>query len=207
MREIATTLTDYLLTVLCTLCVWRLVTTGVATRLRGAVVFFTGFAAASFFGGTWHGFFSTGQGLAQQVIWWLSMLFAGVTAAGLALTGLKLLGMSRERLPLIVIGVLLGVYAVFAWRDPRFLVPLVASLAGTTLCVAGLVQRLRQPDNRGAKLLLAALGVSILAAVAQQQGVALHAPHFDHNATYHLALIPALGLAYAGFRHLAIHPQ
>ena len=207
MREIATTLTDFLLTALCTLCVWRLAATGTATRLPGALVFFAGFAVAALFGGIWHGFFSATPSRAQEVIWWLAMLFAGVTAAGLTLIGLKLFGVVRQRPILVVVCALLGIYAALAWRDPRFLLSLIATVAGTALCVAGLIRRLHQPDNRGAKLALAGLALATLAAAAQQQGAALHPVHFDHNATYHLTLLPALGLVYAGFRHLATHPQ
>jgi hypothetical protein len=167
LREVATTLTDYLLTVLCTVCVWRLVATGAAARLRGGAISLPGFAAASFFGGTWHGFLIVAQGLGQHLVWWLSTLFAGVTAAGLALTGLGLLGVKRERLALVVMCALLVIYAAITWRDTRFIVPLIASLGGTVLCVAGLVRYLRLPDNRGAWLILAALGLSLLAAVAR----------------------------------------
>ncbi len=199
MREVATTLTDYLLTVLCLLCAWRLATGGSASRLKGPVVFFAGFAAAAFFGGTWHGFFSTEQSRAQEIVWWLSMLFAGVTAAGLALTGLELLGLQARRPPIFVVSFLLVIYAVLAWRDPRFVLSLMASIVGTLLCVAGLIHHLRRPDSQGARLALAGLCVSILAALAQQRGIALDPSHFDHNATYHLMLLPALGLVYSGF--------
>lgn len=207
MREIATTLTDFLLTALCALCVWRLVASGAAARLPGAVVFFAGFAAAALLGGIWHGYFSDEHGRAQEVIWWLTMLFAGVTAAGLALVGVELLGATRRRVVVALGCGLLAIYAVVAWRDPRFLVSLGATVAGTVLCVAGLIRRLRMPGGRGAAMALAGLALSVVAAIAQQQGLALHAVHFDHNATYHLALLPALGLAYAGFRHLATEPR
>jgi hypothetical protein len=82
-------------------------------------------------------------------------------------------------------------------------VSLVASIAGTLLCVAGLVSRLRAPERPGALLALAGLGVSVLAAIAQQQRVAIDPVHFDHNATYHLLLLPALALLLVGFLRIA----
>jgi hypothetical protein len=200
-REVATTLTDYLLTVACLLCAWRLARA--RSRLHGPVVFFAAFAAAALMGGTWHGFFSDEQTLAQELVWWLTMVFAGVAASGLALTGLELLGVRALRGPGPLLGMLLVVYAVLAWRDPRFLLSLIASVAGTLLCSAGLLRHLRQSHRAGAVLALAGLGVSVLAAIAQQQGVAIDAVHFDHNATYHLLLLPSLALLYMGFSRLA----
>lgn len=166
-------------------------------------MFFAGFAATAFWGGTWHGFLSGAEGPAGEIVWWLTMLCAGATAAGLAFTGLELLGVQRHRWVVPAAGVLLVSYAVWTWRDPRFLLSLVASAAGTAVCIAGLIHRLRGPDNSGARPALAGFGLSMLAAIAQQQGVALHPVHFDHNATYHLALLPALGLVYAGFQRMS----
>ena len=203
MREVATTLTDYLLTVVCLLCAWRLAAVSGATRLLGPAVFFAGFAVAALVGGTWHGFFSDGQTPAQEHVWWLAMLFAGVTAAGLALSGLELLDVGPSRPVLALLSALLAIYAVLAWRDPRFLLSLIASVAGTMICAAGLLRQLRGAEARGARLALAGLGISVLAAIAQQQHVAIHRVHFDHNATYHLLLLPALALLYTGFQRLA----
>lgn len=203
MRELATTLTDYLLTAVCLLCAWRLARFSAAARFHGPVVFFAGFAAAALVGGTWHGFFSAEETLAQQIVWWLAMLFAGVAAAGLALSGLELLGLRAMRGPGLLLALLLAIYAILAWRDPRFLLSLTASVAGTALCAAGFVRRLRETDRRGAILGLVGLGLSAVAALIQQQHVALDRVHFDHNATYHVLLLPALALLYVGFARLA----
>ena len=83
-----------------------------------------------------------------------------------------------------------------------FLVSLVASVAGLAVCAAGLVARLRDAGRRGAILALAGLGLSVIAAIAQQWRVAIHPVHFDHNATYHVLLLPALALLFGGFLHL-----
>ena len=203
MRELATTLTDFLLTAVCLLCAWRLANASSPARLHGPVVFFAGFAAAALVGGIWHGFFSDEQTLAQQVVWWLAMLFAGVTAAGLALSGLELVGVRAMRGPGLLLATFLTIYALLAWRDPRFLLSLIASVAGILVCAAGFVRRLRDAGQPGAILGLAGLGLAVVAAVAQQQRVAIDPVRFDHNATYHLLLLPALALLFGGFRHLA----
>jgi hypothetical protein len=52
-------------------------------------------------------------------------------------------------------------------------------------------------------LVLGGLAVSIVAAIAQQRGVALDPQRFDHNATYHVLLLPSLWLIYAGLRRLS----
>lgn len=201
--ELATTLTDFLLTAVCLLCAWRLANAANAARFFGPVVFFGGFAAAALVGGIWHGFFSDEQTLAQQLVWWLTMLFAGVAAAGLALSGLELRGARAMRGPVLLLALLLTIYAILAWRDPRFLVSLIASVAGIAVCAAGFVSRLRDAGRRGAVLGLAGLGLSVVAALAQQRRVAIDPVHFDHNATYHVLLLPALALLFSGFLQLA----
>jgi hypothetical protein len=198
--EFNTALTDFLLAALC--AVFAGIFARAASRwiLRGPIVLFAGFALAALAGGIWHGFFSARQDLAQAVVWWFSMLFTGVTAAGLALIGLELLGATRVRPTVIVVAALIGVYALLSWFDPRFLISLLATVVGTLLCIAGLIRNARAP---GSMLVLGGLALSIVAAIAQQRGVALNPQRFDHNATYHVLLLPALWLIYAGLRRLS----
>jgi len=198
--EFFTALTDFLLAALCVVFARSFARHGNRWRLRGPLILFAGFALAAFAGGIWHGFFSARQDLAQAIVWWFSMLFTGVTAAGLALTGLELLGVTRARLAVISILVLLVLYAVLSWIDQRFLISLLATVVGTLLCVAGLIRNARVP---GSMQVLAGLGVSVIAAIAQQRGVAIDPGRFDHNATYHLLLLPALWLIFAGLRRLS----
>jgi hypothetical protein len=195
--EFFTALTDFILAALC-LVLTRAFARGHGWTLRGPLVLFAGFALAALAGGIWHGFFSARLDLAQAIVWWFSMLFTGVTAAGLALIGLELLGATRVR-P-IVVASLLVIYAVLSWFDPRFLISLIATALGTLLCVAGLLSKARAP---GSMLVLGGLAVSIVAAIAQQRGVALDPQRFDHNATYHVLLLPSLWLIYAGLRRLS----
>jgi hypothetical protein len=198
--EFTTALTDFLLAALCAVFAGIFVRAADRWTLRGPTILFVGFALAALAGGIWHGFFSARQDLAQAVVWWFSMLFTGLTAAGLALIGLELLGATRVRPLGIVVAALLAVYAILSWFDPRFLISLIATVVGTLLCVAGLLRNARTP---GSMLVVGGLAVSFIAAIAQQRGVALDPQRFDHNATYHLLLLPALWLIFAGLRRLS----
>ena len=95
---------------------------------------------------------------------------------------------------------LLALYAIWSWLDPRFLLSLAANVLGTVLCIAGLLRHARAP---GSALVLAGLALSIAAAIAQQQGFAIDPVRFDHNATYHVGLLPALWLIAVGLLRLS----
>ena len=198
--ELVTGVTDFSLAALCGAFAVAFGRRSRDWTLHGPTTLFAGFASAALAGGIWHAFFSTRQDVAQAIVWWFSMLFAGVTAAGLAQIGLELLGATRVRLTFTIVTALLAVYAVLSWLEPRFLLSLLATVVGTLLCVGGLLRHARAP---GSALVLAGLAISIVAAIAQQRGVALDPAHFDRNATYHLGLLPALCLIYLGLLRLS----
>ena len=201
MLEAGTALTDYLLTGLCCACVAAFLHQRQRGTSVGPPLFFAGFALSAAFGGTWHGFYSLDTGRTQALIWWASMVFGGLSAAALALTGAELLGFQRTGLGLLLAIAFTLAFGAYVAHDDRFLVSIVATTAGMAACITGLARSLRR-DRTGAAMGIAGLLLAVLAAVGQQAHVALDPPRIDHNATYHLLLVPAMLLLFAGLRRL-----
>jgi hypothetical protein len=203
LTEPATTLTDVLLALL-----------GFALFVRqrrsgrhGAAVFFLALSVAAAFGAVSHGFLSTATPGLRQAVWWITLVCTGATAAGLALIGLESLdwGTTRARL-LAVLGPTVA-FAIVVWFDPRFRLGLMATGIGGLVFAAGVIRHARRYPGRGAGLAALGIGISVVAGVLQQRGVAVHPVHFDHNATYHVILIPALLLLHAGTLRMASAPH
>lgn len=194
MTEPATTLTDMLLAV---------VGTGFFVHQRrsgaqGATVFFAALAMAAVCGALSHGFLKEAAPIVRQVVWWITLVCTGASAAGLALVGLECLEWGPARRRIMSVAVPFAVLAVWLWFDPRFRVGLRATAIGGLVLVAGLIHHARRRPGTGAGLVTAGLGLSVVAGLLQQRGVGLHPVHFDHNATYHVIMIPALLLIHAG---------
>src|SRR5688572_11674664 len=112
MDDPAVTLTDYGLALLCAVLAlrsWNLASPAIRHWLSS---FFAAAGAASFFGGTVHGFFIDEASLGHEVFWPATMLAIGcsaVTAWGL---GARIGPFLRYRIPLTWLAV--GTFPVFA---------------------------------------------------------------------------------------------
>ena len=202
MREPATALTDFLLALLSVVFLFELRRRG-RSPLVGAQLFFAGFALAALLGGIEHGFLVGDASAAQRLVWWLTITFTGVAACGLGCIGLERLGVRDARRLLVGTSVFVVSFGAYAWSDSRFVVSVLVSGAGSALCLFGLVRSALRDRRSGAVWAAAGLLISVAASVLQQQRVAAHAIYFDHNATYHVLLIPALALLYAGNLRIA----
>jgi hypothetical protein len=206
MREPATALTDFLLAVLAAVFLLELRRRG-RSPLVGAQLFFGGFGLAALLGGIEHGFLVGDASAAQRVTWWLTITFTGVAACGLGCVGLERLGLRDARSLLAGAGIFVVSFGVYAWSDSRFVVSVLVSGAGSALCLVGLLRHALRVPQSGAVWAAAGLLISVTASVLQQRRLAVHPIHFDHNATYHLFLIPALGLFYAGNLRIATRAE
>ena len=203
-REPATALTDFLLALLCVVFLVELLRRA-RSPLVGAQLFFAGFALAALLGGIEHGFLVGDVSATQRVVWWLTITFTGVAACGLGCVGLERLGVREPGRLLVGTAVFVLSFGAYAWSDSRFVVSVIVSGAGSALCLLGLVRHALTARRSGALWAAAGLLISVAASVLQQRRLALHPVYFDHNATYHLFLIPALGLFYFGNLRIATH--
>lgn len=180
MHEPTTLVTDYLL------CIGAAV---FAARLwrpnRLWALAFACTSAASFFGGTYHGFEPVLEPLAVLLLW-----KAAVFAIALA-SFFLLAGSGRV---LAVVGIV-KLVVFMSWMIAHNDFVFVIADYGATLLLVGIAQFVyREPGRRW---VLASIALSVVAAGVQQSGLDLHR-HFNHNDLYHVIQLVALWLLYRG---------
>jgi hypothetical protein len=148
---------------------------------------FSALALGAFLGGTWHGF------LQSDLLWKATLLCVGVASFGMVagssfatLAGNALIWLASVKLALFA--------AWVAWRSEFIVV-----IADTAIAFA-VVLALHLWRFNG--WLVAGVLVSVLAALVQASGFALHR-HFNHNDLYHVIQTAAMVLLYRGARTLS----
>ena len=200
MNEPAVTLTDYGLTLLCAVLVWR-VGSHVRPDLRPwAMGLFAGSGAAALFGGTVHGFFGDPATLGYRVLWPATILTVGAT--GLAAWGLgaRIEGRaSSARWVTRIAGLAyLGYAAVVLAGSQAFVVAIAFYLPAVIYLTVRFAQAYRRRPTASRRRALLGFALTFAAAVIQQLQIPIHPVWFDHNALYHLVQAAAFILLYQG---------
>ncbi|HEY0140744.1 MAG TPA: hypothetical protein VGF48_07600 [Thermoanaerobaculia bacterium] len=178
-HEPMTLATDYLLGVVAMVCavkLWR------SYRMWALAFAFT--AAASFFGGTYHGLTPVAP------LWKGTVLSVGLASFFL------LAGYSRRFAAFAVVKLI--VYSSWMIAHDDFV--WVIADYGTTLVLIGIATALRR--DRATPWILGSIVVSVAGALVQMSGVRLHA-HFNHNDLYHVIQTVAVVMLYRAGRELA----
>jgi hypothetical protein len=136
-------------------------------------------AAGSFFGGMHHGFAPQMTPMAALLLWKATLFSIGIAS-------FFLLAGSNRRLAIVAM-VKLIVYISWMITHDDFLYVILDY--GLTLLIVGAVVRTRW--------VIASIIVSVIGALVQQSGFALHR-HFNHNDLYHVIQLLALWLLYRG---------
>jgi hypothetical protein len=189
--EPSTMLTDYALAGVTGWLGWRLYRRIDAQASRaGWTVAFGALALTALLGGTYHGF--------RLPVWPATVALAGIIScamvAGSAIATTT--GLARTIL-LALAGTKLLLYeAWMLWHDEYVY---VIADSGVALAVVAVLHgwALARRGDAASRWILAGVGISLLAAVVQASGFAVHR-HLNHNDLYHLIQIAAMGLFHRG---------
>ncbi len=207
MTEPDVTLTDYALAVECVtlaLLTLRWPTSDAALR-RAWTVLFGSIAVSSMAGGTVHGFFKDEATSGYLVLWTGTLLVLGVTATAVwfvaSYTSVpSQVGGWMRRAALAVLAVYV---AVVLFLVKKFYMAILVYLPATLFLLGALIVRRVRLSDRRATLAIIGLTLTLLGAVVQQAGIAVHPVYFNHNALYHLIQFVALILLYIGGKRLS----
>lgn len=204
----AVSLTDFALAIECivfTVLLARLPASDLVLR-RWFVVFFASVAAASFLGGTMHGFFEYSTNPFRTVLWMATLLAILVTsfatwsiAAILQLNESASLWVRRFALAQILV---LTVVVLFVSR--QFVVAIVAYLPATVFLLVAFWSAYVYTRESALKAGIAGLALTFVGAAVQQLKLAPHPIYFDHNALYHVIQFVALWMIYRAARWISI---
>ena len=180
MNEPVTLLTDYALGAVSAWLGLRLVRVS-----RYWALAFLALALAAFLGGTWHGL------LRNDLLWKATLLAVGVASFGMvAGSAKKSLSESASRILVVLAGAKLLAYSAWMLFHDDFVWVIVDTAAA--LAIVGALHLWRFNG-----WMLAGVALSVVAALAQASGFALHR-HFNHNDLYHVIQIAAILLFYRG---------
>jgi hypothetical protein len=183
-HEPMTVATDYLMAISALAFGMRLLR---SNRLWALAFFCT--AAASFFGGTYHGIAPQLAPIGQWMLWKATVFSVGFASFFLLSARGRLLA-SIAVIKLVLYVSWMTAHDDFVW---------VIADYGTTLLLVGIEQTIAWIRERAASApwVLGSILVSIVGAAVQQSGAQFHT-HFNHNDLYHLIQIVALWLLYRG---------
>lgn len=199
LAEPTTTLTDYALAALAAVLALRLlrgasVPGRAAARLLAAS--FAATAAAALTGGTYHGFAPYLSGPAHEGLWSVTYSLIGLASTLLTASALFAVAGAGWR-PVVLAASALRYAAYLVFLLPRRAFRFVVYDYALTLAVAAVATLLlaRRGAGEAARWLGAAVVVSLLGALVQRSGFALH-PHFNHNDLFHVVQMAGLVLFY-----------
>lgn len=178
---------------------------GSPLRAEGALIN-AGLAAAALAGAAFHAFFPAKTTTSAGFVAWIPVAIGiAVAAAAMLSTSLRLLGRAlpaSARRGVVAAYAVLFVLVVLVVNESYGSIVRMYGPALLLLIVTCTREWMRQRD-RAWGVIVVGLLLSVVAALLQQAGVALHPRYADHNALYHLIQAAALTLIYRGMQRTA----
>lgn len=206
LAEPMTLLTDYVLAGVTGWLGWLLLRGRQGQAARASwVLAFAALATASALGGTYHGFAPQLSAAVLYRLWTATVLAVGLASFAMLVGSAIATAAGRLRTLLLAIAaVKLALYSGWMLVHSEFIY-VIADSGLAMIAVAALHGRsAARFDDPASRWILGAVGVSVVAAVVQASGFALHR-HFNHNDLYHVIQIAAMVLFYRGAKRLHDH--
>jgi len=168
------------------------------------MVFFGSIAVASFTGGTVHGFFAHESTLGYRILWPITLLAIGVTAAAAwVLAGMLTNHFDKLRIwCVLALCTFLTYAALVLFYSQSYTLVVLNYLPAMIALMFATTRRFVQTRLRCFLWIGAGIMASFVAALFQQAGVGIHRQYFNHNATYHVIQACGLFLMFQGSHQL-----
>lgn len=197
MAEPMTAATDYAIAVACAFFAVSLSTRAVAPEWP--LGFALGGVSAAL-GGTWHGFRSMADERTQSVMWLLTLLTFGASAAAFGAGAIAVAAPEVQTLSLRLAAVTaFGIYGVAALQNPQFAVAGRMALLMLVTFAAMSTYLFLHRGMQPALLMLACCALNVAGIAVQMRELAPH-PRFNHNDLFHVFQLAALWCLYAAVR-------
>lgn len=171
--------------------------TSETTARRWWMLFFAGLALAALLGFISHGFLADKDSSLHTAVWTTVLLAIGAVALAAWAIGAQQLWPDRAQRvtrAAILYSVLYAAVVLAGFR--QFFLAIAFYLPATLFLLTALIVRHRRNPATYLRAGVIGLLLTLIAALVQQAGIALHRAHFDHNALYHLIQAVALLLVY-----------
>src|SRR5207244_12312830 len=177
MTEPDVALTDYALALECTVFAYLL-------QRKEHALFFGSAAIAALAGGTVHGFFLDDRTLGNAVLWRITLIAIGVTAASAWAIGARVLfpGPTARRISIAAAAAFAAYCVVTVFITQEFRAAVVFYLPAVVFLLVALSVAYARARERGILVAVAGLGLMFIAAAVQQARSALHPRDFNANA-------------------------
>jgi len=207
--EPATLITDYLLALFTAWLARRLARAArdaewsalveTARAQRWWSVAFMASAVAGAAGGTVHGFQHAMARPLADLLWIATLESLVVAAFAVVSAAIAQLGWSRgvTFAATFAAAAAFGFYGLWVIKNPVFLAAIAAYGAAFAVLLA--IRFYKKPMDHAGRLLLAGVGLSLVAAGVQQSGWSIHR-YFNHNDLYHVIQAVAVWLLYRAAR-------
>lgn len=159
-------------------------------------LFFSAVAAASFSGGTVHGFLIDESSFVHQMVWRFTLASVGLAAfCAWGLSGMLVSGREKLKYWLWFAGLTYSIYlfiVIFISQNYTVVILNYAPAMLFLMCITGM--RYFRGSLQSDKFIFTGMILTFCAAAIQQLQISISAEYFDHNATYHT--VQGIGLFY-----------